>query len=90
MEEPGKAEKFFKGFGRKMDKFLVELKDVGDRAQVDFQKKFEELKQAGEKLKKEAQDKERWKEVESSLKKASDELETAFKSAFKKRQNPPS
>lgn len=83
--QEGKSEKFFKEFGKKMDQFLVELKDAGDRAQGDFQKKFEELKKAGENLKKEAKNKERWKEVEASLKKAGSELENAFKAAFKKK-----
>ena len=84
----GKSEKFFKEFGKKIDQFRVELKDAGGRAQVDFQQKFEELKKAGENLKKEAGSKERWKEVESSLKKAGDELEKAFKAAFKKKEKP--
>jgi hypothetical protein len=81
----GKSERFFKDFGKRMDIFLEELKDAGDRAQVDFQKKYEELKKAGENLRKEAQNKERWKEVEAGLKKAGDELEKAFHSAFRKR-----
>lgn len=91
-EKEGKSEKFFKDFGKKMDQFLGELRDAGDRAEVDLKKKFEELKTAGEKLKKEAGDKERWKEVEASLKKAGQELETAFKAAFrnKKKDTPPS
>ena len=79
----GKGEKFFREFGKKMDQFLVELREAGDRAQVDFQKKFEELKKAAENLKKE----ERWKEVEASLKKAGEELENAFKAAFRKKES---
>ncbi len=84
--QEGKAEKFLKDFGKKMDQFLLELKDAGTRAEADMQSKYEELKTAAEKLKKEAENKERWKEVESSLKKAGSELENAFKSAFKKSQ----
>lgn len=80
----GKAENFFKDFGKKLDQFVVELKDAGSRAEVDMQKKYEELKQAAEKLKNDAENKERWKEVESSLKKAGEELNNAFKKAFKK------
>ncbi|MBL7863188.1 MAG: hypothetical protein JNJ65_18655 [Cyclobacteriaceae bacterium] len=89
MEEnqEGKAEKFFKDFGKKLDQFLVEVKDASTRVEVDMQKKYEELKVAAEKLKKEAENKERWKEVESSLKKAGAEMENAFKSAFKKKEN---
>jgi hypothetical protein len=85
--EEGKAEKFFKEFGKKLDQFLVELKQAGSRAETDMQQKYEELKVAAEKIKKEAENKERWKEVEDSLKKAGAELENAFKSAFKKKEN---
>lgn len=85
--EEGKAEKFFKDFGKKLDQFLVELKDAGTRAEADMQNKYDELKVAAEKLKKEAENKERWKEVESSLKKAGSELENAFKTAFRKKEN---
>ena len=87
MEESkeGSAEKFFKEFGKRMDVFAQELKEAGAKAEVDLQKKYEELKAAAQKLKTEAQKKERWQEVEASLKKAGDELENAFKAAFKKK-----
>ncbi|HEY5826246.1 MAG TPA: hypothetical protein VIT44_17870 [Cyclobacteriaceae bacterium] len=84
--QEGNAEKFFKDFGKKLDQFLVEAKDASTRVEADLQKKYEELKVAAEKLKKEAENKERWKEVETSLKKAGQELESAFKSAFKKKE----
>src|SRR5882762_3600791 len=89
--QEGKSEKFFRDFGRKMDQFLGELREAGDRAEVDLKQKFEELKKAAEKLKKEVGDKERWKEVEAGLKKAGQELEAAFKAAFsnKKKDTPP-
>jgi hypothetical protein len=83
--QEGKSEKFFKDFGKKMDQFLRELRETGDRAEVELKQKFEELKKAAETLKKEAGSKERWKEVEDGLKKAGQELETAFKAAFKKK-----
>ncbi|HCW07053.1 MAG TPA: hypothetical protein DGG95_06780 [Cytophagales bacterium] len=88
MEEnqEGTAEKFFKEFGKKMDQFAKELSEAGARAEVDLQNKFEEVKAAAQKFKTEAQNKERWKEVESSLKKAGEELENAIKAAFKKKQ----
>jgi len=84
-EEKGKTEKTFKNFGKKVDQFMVELNEAGEKLQKEFEEKFEELKQTAEKLKKEAESNERWKEVESSLKKAADELSHAFKAAFKKR-----
>ena len=85
--EEGKAEKFFKEFGKRLDQFIVEAKDASTRIEADMKDKFEELKIAGEKIKKEAENKERWKEVEEGLKKAGAELENAFKSAFKKKEN---
>ena len=81
----GKAETFFKEFGKKVDQFILEAKDAGSRLEVDLQKKYDELKVAAEKLKNEAENKERWKEVETSLKKAGDELSNAVKAAFKKK-----
>src|SRR5689334_19869094 len=85
--QQGKAEKFLKDFGKKLDKFVAEVKDAGNRAEVDAQKKYQELKEAAERFKKEAQNKERWKEVEDGLTKAGKEMEAAFKAAFKKREN---
>ena len=56
MEEnqEGKAERFFKDFGKKLDQFLVEAKDAGTRVEDDLKKKYEELKVSAEKLKNEA------------------------------------
>jgi hypothetical protein len=85
--EEGKAEKFFKEFGKKLDQFTVEAKEAGARLEADLQKKYEELRVAAEKFKNEAENKERWKEVEASLKKAGEELENAFKTAFKKKES---
>lgn len=84
--EEGKAEKFFKDFGKKLDQFMAEAKDASTRVEADLKKKYEELRVAAEKLKGDAQNKERWKEVEASLKKAGEELEKAAKAAFKKRE----
>ena len=82
--EQGKAEKTFKSFGKKVDQFMVELNEAGEKLQKEFHEKFEELKVSANKLRKEAENKERWKEVEDNLKKAGDELGRAFKAAFKK------
>jgi phosphoglycerate-specific signal transduction histidine kinase len=85
--QEGKAEKFFKDFGKKLDQFLVEAKDASARVEIDLKKKYEELKVAGEKLKNDVENKERWKEVEASLKRAGEELEKAAKAAFKKKES---
>ncbi len=84
-QNQGVAEKAFRNFGKKMDQFMAELNEAGEKLNKEFEGKFEELKQAAEKLKKDAGDKERWKEVEASLKKAGTELENAVKAAFKKK-----
>lgn len=81
-KEEEKNEKKFAGFGKKVDQFLDELNEAGEKLQKEFQQRYEELKVSAEKLKKEAESKERWKEVEASLKKAGDELGKAFKAAF--------
>lgn len=86
-KQGGQAERFFKEFGKRVDLFLVDLKDAGQRAEKEFQQKFEELKESAQQLKKEAENKERWKEVEDRLKKAGKEMDNAFKSAFKKKES---
>ena len=86
-KDQGKAEKFFKEFGKRLDQFIVEAKDAGTRAEAEMNIKFEELKEAAEKIKNDAGNKERWKEVEEGLKRAASELEKTFKSAFKKKEN---
>ena len=84
--EQGPNEKAFNSFGKKVDDFMAELSEAGDRLQEEFNAKYEELKQSAERLKRESAHKDRWKEVEESLKRAGDELSNAFKAAFKKRE----
>lgn len=85
-QEEGKAENLFKSFGKKVDNFLEELDDAGNRLQTEFQEKYEELKTSAEKIKNETKNKERWKEVEDSLTQASEQLKKAFEAAFRKRE----
>ncbi len=85
-KDEGKAETFFRDFGKKLDQFMFEARDASTRVEADLKKKYEELKVAADKLRNDAQNKERWKEVEASLKKAGEELEKAAKAAFKKRE----
>jgi len=84
--EQGKTEKAFSNFGKKVDDFVAELGEAGERLNKEFQEKYEELKVAAEKLRKEAENKERWKEVEDSMTRAGNELSRAFKAAFSKRE----
>lgn len=83
----GRAETLFQNFGKKVDKFMEELNEAGGKLNKEFEEKYEDLKQAAEKLKAQAENKDRWKEVESSLKRAGKELENAVKAAFKKKQD---
>jgi hypothetical protein len=86
-KDEGKAEKTFKTFGKKVDDFVAELNEAAEKLEKEFHAKYEELKASAEKVKKEAESKERWKEVESSLKKAGDELKNAFSAAFSKKSS---
>ena len=87
MNKKGKKtkEKTYQNFGKKIDQFMDELNEAGDRLQKEFRGRYEELKTAADKMKKEASDKERWREVEKSLKNAGEELKNAFNNAFKKK-----
>ncbi len=84
-DDDGKAEKTFGTFGKKVDQFMTELHEASDKLEHEFRNKYEELKQSAEKAKQEANSNERWKEVESALRKAGDELANAFRAAFSKR-----
>jgi F0F1-type ATP synthase membrane subunit b/b' len=86
--DQGKNEKTFNNFGKKIDDFMAELNEAGERLQKEFHLKYEELKVSAEKMRNDAENKERWREVEDSLKKAGDELGRAFKAAFKKKEDP--
>ncbi len=77
-------DKSFRTFGQRVDQFMNELNEAGEKLHKEFEEKFEELKESAEKLKKEAENKDRWREVEASLKRAADELSNAFKAAFRK------
>ena len=84
----GKNEKTFKNFGRKVDDFVAELNEASEKLRAEFKEKYDELRNTAEKIKKESETNERWKEVEESLRKAGDELGNAFKAAFKRREPP--
>lgn len=84
-KEEGKAEKSFQNFGKQVDGFINEFQEAADKLEVEFRQRFEELKVAADKAKKEAENNERWKEVEDNLRKAADEVASAFRAAFRKR-----
>lgn len=84
-KQEGNAEKFFSEFGKRLDTFTEELKDAGNRIEKDMRSKYDELKDSAEKFRQDANNKKRWKEVETNLKKAGEDLEKAFRAAFKKK-----
>jgi hypothetical protein len=43
-EESGKAEKLFKNFGKKVDDFVAELHEAGERLNKEIEDRFEDLK----------------------------------------------
>lgn len=81
-----KKDKTFSNFGEKVDGFVHEFQEAADKLEKEFREKFEELKVAAERVKKEAENKERWQEVEDNLRKAADEVASAFRAAFRKRE----
>ena len=83
------GEKRFENFGKRVDQFMGELDEATVRLQKEFGERFEELKVSAEKLKSEAGNSERWKEVEASLKRAGEELGKAIKAAFKSKGDVP-
>jgi hypothetical protein len=85
-KQEGNAEKFFSEFGKKLDRFSEELKDASNRIEKDMRKKYDELKVSAEKFRKDGENKKRWKDVETNLKKAGEDLEKAFIAAFKKKK----
>lgn len=88
----GNTEKMFKKLGKKIDGLIVELNEAKNQAKEEYSDNIDELKRNGETIKKEIHNfkdnnKERWEEVENSLKNAGSELKSAFDSTFTKKKN---
>lgn len=88
-KENQQNEKRFENFGKRVDKFVDELEEASERLQKEFSERFEELKVSADKMRKEAENSDRWKEVEASLKRAGEELGKAVKAAFRKKEDVP-
>lgn len=78
----------FRNFGKRVDDFVSEFDEASERLRKEFQEKYEELKVSAEKLKTESRNKDRWKEVEDSLRKAGEHLKEAVEAAFRKKETP--
>lgn len=85
-EHDKNAENAFKHFGQRIDKFVAELDEASVKLNQEFKERFEELKEAGERLRAEAKNKDRWQEVETRLQRAGEELKKAFDAAFRKKE----
>ncbi len=86
----GKAEKMLKDFGKKIDKFLSELKGSSGNMKEEFDKRYEELKKSAGSLENEAKafkDKHQDKldDIEAGIEKAGKEIREAFKDTFGKK-----
>jgi hypothetical protein len=81
MEEndEGKAEKFFKEFGKKLDSFMVRSKRCWNPCRGGHEGEYEELKVAAEKFKKKLKQRSLERSGSESLKKAGEELNNALR-----------
>lgn len=91
MENAGKGrmEGILADLGRKIDQLIAKANDASGDARGEFSSKMEELNKCKEKAEQElrefANDEEKWKEVQSRLQLAADELKKAFELTFQKR-----
>ena len=88
-ENTGNAENSFRKFGKKIDALIEELKDMKERAKVEYADQIDELKRNKETLKKEWDEfsqNDKWDVVEEKLENAGREMKEAFKAAFKKKE----
>ena len=82
----GKAEKTFKVFGKQVDEMIKDLKNLKEKAKVEYKDQAEEFNRNTETLKEELnkfKDSEKWDEVGQRLETAGKEVKEAFKRAFK-------
>jgi len=88
----GNAEKMFKIFGKNVDSFISELKDVKGNSNEEFKSRLEELKKSkdslGEKFKGfKEENKDKWDDVQSELERAGQEFKKAVNNLFANRKN---
>lgn len=85
----GKIESFMTELGRKIDQLLDKARQGTEEAKVSD--KFDELRQAKDKLERElhefVQDDEKWREVQTHLQEAGIELRKAFETTFARKRN---
>ena len=88
----GNAEKMFKKFGKNVDSFIHELKDVKGNSNEEFKSRLEELKKSKETLEEKFKDfkhenKDKWEDVQTDLERAGQEFKKAVNNLFSNRKN---
>lgn len=87
--QSGKIEHILGELGRKMDHLLQQAKHTSGDMQQEISEKMEDLNKSKEKLEQElkdfTQDDEKWKEVQTHLQKAVNEIRQAIELSFRKK-----
>jgi predicted nuclease with TOPRIM domain len=88
----GNAEKMFKKFGKNVDSFISELKDVKGNSNEEFKGRLEELKKSKDSLEEKFKDfkednKDKWDDVQTELERAGQEFKKAVNNLFANRKN---
>ena len=88
----GNAEKMFKNFGKKVDSFIIELKDAKENSGEEFQQRLDELKKSKDSLEEKFNDfrennKDKWEEVQTELERAGQEFKKAVNNLFASRKS---
>ena len=88
----GSAEKMLKKFGKNVDSFISELKDVKGSSNEEFKSRLEELKKSKDSLEEKfnefkEENKDKWEDVQSELERAGQEFKKAVNNLFANRKN---
>jgi predicted nuclease with TOPRIM domain len=88
----GNAEKMFKKFGKNVDSFISELKDVKGNSNEEFKDRLEELKKSKDSLEEKfkgfkEENKDKWEDVQTELERAGQEFKKAVNNLFANRKN---
>ncbi|MEN8247698.1 MAG: hypothetical protein ABFS32_02100 [Bacteroidota bacterium] len=87
----GNAEKMFKNFGKKVDSFILELKEAKGNSSEEFQQRLDELKKSKDSLEEKfkefrEENKDKWDDVQSELERAGQEFKKAVNNLFASRK----
>jgi predicted nuclease with TOPRIM domain len=87
----GNAEKMFKKFGKNVDGFITELKDIKGNSNVEFKSRLDELQKSKDALENKfkgfkEENKDKWEEVQTDLERAGQEFKKAVNNLFAARK----